>query len=146
MARRRASVATMSRPMGAQDVTKAICLVLVLNFRFLRLSISTGLPLMFCITNIMTRIIIASFSFFFFSYIYIIYISRSVFLIGDCQAAKFRFRPHDSQKTILQLRIPEVGNWKTGSYRVSWLKSKYLKLILAFTYVKHLLILRKLLK
>lgn len=45
MARRRASVATMSRPMGStQDVTKAIRLVFSFEFLLLtELGISTGL-------------------------------------------------------------------------------------------------------
>lgn len=68
-------MATMSRPMGStQDVTKAICLVL--NFRFYGLIFQQDYPPTFCITNTMTRIIIAYSLFLFF--LHIVYISRFV--------------------------------------------------------------------
>lgn len=119
MTKRRASVATMSRPMGStQDVTKAIRFVLALNFRFYSLVFQQGYPLTFCTTNTMTLIIIAYLLFLFRSF-YTVYIFRFLLHTGHREAAKFRFRTHDSQETIFQLRIPEVGHRKTGSYRVS---------------------------
>lgn len=59
-------MATMSRPMGSgQDVIKAICLVLALNFRFHSLVFQRGYFLTFCTINIMQhsgRLFFCSFS------------------------------------------------------------------------------------
>lgn len=71
-------MATMSRPMGsAQDVTKAICLVLALNFRFYSLVFQRGCPLTFCATNIMQHNHCLLF-FLFIKYCLIIYFSLCV--------------------------------------------------------------------
>jgi len=111
MARRRASVATMSRPMGSgQDVIKAICLVLALNFRFYSLVFQRGYFFTLCTTNIMQHNNRLLFFLFLFLSIVYLYISRFVFRIGNHETAKFRFWTHDSQETVLQLRISEVGN------------------------------------